>query len=306
MQEAEAELKQLLELAPKLTEPNLLMAQILLGQHKGEEAATYLQAALRSNPSHVGSNLLLGWHLAGKGQREQAMRPLETALSVNPNLPDTKFLLANLYAESRRLPEALSLAIDLQRAEPRSVRPWVLTGALLVAQQNPRGAIDAYEKALKIDANSVEAHRGLGQAYERLGQNDRAEQSYRRALAVKANDVMSLNNLAWILSEIKKKPDEALPFAMKAERLAPTLASVIDTLGWIHYRRQSYPEAEKFLTQAAERAPSDAAVRFHLGMTYAKLGRTSDAVSALRRAGQLDPKLADRENINQLIKDLES
>jgi len=93
---------------------------------------------------------------------------------------------------------------------------------------------------------------------------------------------------------------------MKAERLAPQLAWVMDTLGWIHYRRQSYADAERILTQAAERAPSDGVVRFHLGMTYAKLGRTNDAVSALRRAAQLDPKLADRENIEQLIKDLGS
>jgi len=47
-----------------------------------------------------------------------------------------------------------------------------------------------------------------------------------------------------------------------------------------------------------------APVRFHLGMTYAKLGRPQDAVSALRRAAQLDPKLAERENIAQAIKDL--
>lgn len=304
--EAEAELRQLLPLAPMLAEPNVLLAQILLRQHKEEEAAIYLRAALRSNPSHVTSNLLLGQYLAGKGQREQAIRLLETALSVNPNLPAAKYLLAGLYTESRRLAEALTLARDLQRAEPKSVRSWLLTGTLLIDQQNPRGAIDAFEKALTIDANSVEAHRGLGQGYERLGQIDRAEQSYRRALKVKGNDVISLNNLAWILSEIKKKPDEALPFAMKAQQVAPQHASVIDTLGWIHYRRQAYAEAEKFLTQAVEGAPSDAVVRFHLGMTYAKLGRAQDAVSALRRAAQLDPQLADRENIGQLIKDLGS
>ncbi len=306
MKEAEAELRQLLELAPKLPEPNFQLAQILLAQGKEEEAANYLRAALRGNPAHVGSNVLLARYLASKGQREQAMPLLQTALSVNPNLPDAQFLLANLYAQSGRLPEALSLAKDLQRVEAKSARPWVLTGAVLVAQQNPRGAIDSFEKALKIDVNSVEAHRGLGQAYRLLGQNDRAEPSFRRALALNGNDVTSLNDLAWILSEIKKKPDEALPLAMKAERLAPQLAWVIDTLGWIHYRRQSYADAEKILTQAAERAPSNGVVRFHLGMTYAKLGRTNDAVSALRRAAQLDPKLADRENIEQLIKDLGS
>lgn len=169
-----------------------------------------------------------------------------------------------------------------------------------------RAAIGAFETSLKMNANSVQAYRGLGQAYALLGQNDRAEESYRRALKLDGNDVVSLNDLAWILVEIRKKPDEALPLAVKAERLASRSGTAIDTLGWIHYRRQSYAEAEKLLMQAAERNPSSGPIRFHLGMTYAKLGRKTDAVSELRRAAQLDPKLADREKIDQLIKGLES
>jgi cytochrome c-type biogenesis protein CcmH/NrfG len=39
-------------------------------------------------------------------------------------------------------------------------------------------------------------------------------------------------------------------------------------------------------------------------MAYAKLGRKDDAVSALRRSAQLDPKLAQRERIEDLIKEL--
>jgi cytochrome c-type biogenesis protein CcmH/NrfG len=39
-------------------------------------------------------------------------------------------------------------------------------------------------------------------------------------------------------------------------------------------------------------------------MTYAKLGRKGDAVSSLRRASQLDPKLAQAERITDVIKEL--
>jgi tetratricopeptide (TPR) repeat protein len=303
--EAEAELRQLLALAPKPAEPNFLMAQILLGQNKEEEAVSHLRAALRGNPAHVGSNILMGRYLASKGQTGQAIISLEAALRVNPNIPSAQLVLARLYAESGRLPEALRLAQELQRVDPKAVEPRILTGVVLVAQQNPRAALEAFEQALKINARSVEAHRGVGQAYQLLGQFDKAEEGYRRALSLDGNDVTSLNDLAWILLEVRKKPEEALPLAVKAERLAPQLASVIDTLGWVHYRRQSYAEAEKLLARAVERAPSNAVIRFHLALAYAKLGRKNDAVSTLRRAAQLDSKLADRENITQMIKDLE-
>ena len=306
MKEAEGALKQVLELAPTLAESNYLMARILFGQNKEDEAAPYLRAALRSNPSHVGSNILLGGYLVAKGQREQAMRPLELALSVNPNLAEAKLLLANLYAQSGRFSDALGLVQDLHRADPKAARPLVLIGALQLAGQNPRAAIDAFEKSLKLNAHSIEARRGLGQAYFLLGEHDRAEASYREALKLEGNDVVSLNDLAWILVEVRGKPDQALPLAAKAQQLAPNVGGVIDTLGWIHYRRESYGEAETLLLQAAERAPSNGLIQFHLGMTYAKLGRKDDAASAFRRAVKLDPKLADREKIDQRIKELES
>jgi len=106
--------------------------------------------------------------------------------------------------------------------------------------------------------------------------------------------------------EIRGRPDEALPLAEKAEQLAPQLGWVIDTVGWIHYKRQSYADAERTLLRAAEKAPANGQVQFHLGLTYQKLGKKSDALSALRRAAKLDPKLAERERIDQIIKGLDT
>jgi len=53
-----------------------------------------------------------------------------------------------------------------------------------------------------------------------------------------------------------------------------------------------------------KRAPANGTVRFHLGLAYMSLGRTADAVSTLRRAAQLDPKLARSEKIDDFIKQL--
>jgi len=63
-------------------------------------------------------------------------------------------------------------------------------------------------------------------------------------------------------------------------------------------------DAEKALARASEHAPNNGQIQYHLGMTYAKLGKKSDAVSTLRRAAQLDPKLSQAEKIPDLIKEL--
>ena len=173
-----------------------------------------------------------------------------------------------------------------------------------MAQQKPREALDAFSAALRLQPDVFEALRGQGEAYEALGQVDRAVESYRRALALNGEDPVALNNLAWVLSEHRKKPDEALPLAQKAVQRAPQAPEMLDTLGWVQYRRGAYAEAEKALAQAAERAPNSGITQYHLGMAYSRLGRKADAVSALRRAAQLDPKLAQAERIEAVIKGL--
>src|SRR5438094_502464 len=315
----------LLTAQPRLVVAQQIRGRAHLGKGDGRAALRDFQEVVRASPKSAPAQFYLAESYVLLGRKQEAEAAYRESIKLEPGFGLARRNLAALRGEKPdegseqqemdRLRRVIAadpkdvgarelLARDLQQTEPRSVRTWVLTGAVLVAQDNPRDAVDAFGKALKIDGESVEAYRGLGQALGLLGQYDRAEQSYRKALAIRDHDLISLNNLAWMLSEIRKKPDAALPFAVRAQQLAPQSASVIDTLGWIHYRRQSYAEAEKLLILAAERAPSDSAVRFHLGMTYAKLGRPQDAVSALRRAAQLDPKLAERENITQAIKDL--
>jgi tetratricopeptide (TPR) repeat protein len=115
---------------------------------------------------------------------------------------------------------------------------------------------------------------------------------------------VALNNLAWLLTEVRKRPDEALPLATRAEQLAPRSAETLDTLGWVHYRRGDFTLAQKTLQRAAEQAPGNAAIQYHLGMAFSRLGQRDQAVSALRLAAQADPQLAQREKISQLIKEL--
>jgi len=280
------------------------MAQILLQQGNLDEAANHLRATLRANPSHVGAHALLGRYLEQKGQPGQAQAEYEAALRVNPNLADVKLQLGLLYVKNGRFPEALRIARELEQSDPKSAAPPLLKGFALMAQNNPQAAVEAFNTALKLKPDLLDARRALGQAYQQLGQFDRAEENYRRALAINDKDVASLNNLAWLLAEQRKKLDEALPLAVKADQLAPASPEVLDTLGWIQYRRGSYEEAEKSLTRAADKAPNNGTIRYHLGMAYARLGRRDDAVSALRRAAQLDPKLAESEKINDVIKEL--
>ena len=291
-------------MAPAHVGGNLLMARLRFAQGRADDAVTHLRAALRTNPNDLEANVTLARYLYRQNRREEARPLFETALRINPNLPDVKYDLGILYAQSGRLPDAMRLAEELAKALPKDPLPLTLKGQILLAQGNVKPAGDAFSAAIALGGNVAAAHRGLAQVQASQGLTDRAIEQYRKALALQDNDPITLNNLAWLLLESKNQPDEALPLATKAYQIAPRSGEIADTLGWIHYRRGAYLDAEKALAQAEQHAPGSAQIKYHLGMTYAKLGKRTDAVSSLRRAAQIDPKLAQAEKIADLIKEL--
>jgi tetratricopeptide (TPR) repeat protein len=299
--EAEAEIKALLDMAPTHLGGNLLMARLRFEQGRADDAVTHLRAALRTNPNNLEANMILARYLYRQNRREEARPLLERALRVNPNIPDVKFDLGVLYAQTGRYQDAMRLVDELAKSHPKSPLPPTLKGQILLAQRNVKPAADAFSAAIALGGNVAAAHRGLAQTLEAQGLTDRAIEHYRKALA-QSNDVIALNNLAWLL--VEKQPDEALALATKAHELAPRSGEVADTLGWIHYRRGAYLDAEKALAQAEQQSPGNAQIKYHLGLTYAKLGKKTDAVSTLRRAAQIDPKLAQSAKIADLIKEL--
>ena len=304
--EAKEQLKAILDVAPGHPAANLLMAGLAMSEGKRDEAAKYARWVLRSKPSDIDANVFMAQYLLQANRRDEAAKHLETALQVNPTLLGVKLQLAAIYAGQDRFDDAMRLAREVQKTEPKNPGLPIVMGMVLVGQKKPQEAIEAFNQALAVKSDLGDAHRGLGQAYEQLNQTDKAVAAYQRAIAINGNDAASLNNLAWILSEARKSPDEALPLVTRAEQLAPDAPEVLDTLGWVRYRLGAFAEAEKALRKAAERAPNNGAIQFHLGMAYARTGKRSEAVSALRQAAKLDPKLRETERLDALVRQLEA
>ncbi|WP_367268221.1 tetratricopeptide repeat protein [uncultured Thiohalocapsa sp.] len=64
----------------------------------------------------------------------------------------------------------------------------------------------------------------------------------------------------------------------------PGVASFLDTLGWVYYRRGEYQRAAEVLERAQASEESTPQRQFHLGMTYLKLGRIEEARPLLTAA----------------------
>jgi cytochrome c-type biogenesis protein CcmH/NrfG len=105
----------------------------------------------------------------------------------------------------------------------------------------------------------------------------KAAAHYQALLAVDPNNVVALNNLAWIGGETGDA--KALAYAERAAKLAPQSASVLDTLGTLLVRQGETNRGLEYLAKARELAPA----RFDVRLSYARALVVSGQTDAARK-----------------------
>jgi Tfp pilus assembly protein PilF len=137
----------------------------------------------------------------------------------------------------------------------------------------------------------VSARLLLGKVEELARNYPIALEQYRKAVELDKGNVQALNDLAYLLAEYGKQPDEALKFAQKAGELAPDSPVVADTLGWVLYRKALYTSAIPYLEHAASVEPTGLH-KCHLALAYIKSGNQQKGQQMLTAALQMDPSLS--------------
>lgn len=104
--EAEAQLRQEIQLDPGRALPYMRLAAISLKVHRPEAALTDAQRAVELDPQTAGAHELFGRALLDLGRIEPAVKELETAARLAPNYPEVHFHLARAYAKAKQPSQA--------------------------------------------------------------------------------------------------------------------------------------------------------------------------------------------------------
>jgi tetratricopeptide (TPR) repeat protein len=113
----------------------------------------------------------------------------------------------------------------------------------------------------------------LGAIYERQKLYDRAEEEFKKVLAVNPKDAPVLNYYGYMLGDLGIRLDEAQSLVERALKEEPYNGGYLDSLGWIYFKENRAVDAEAMLRKALARESHDPTIHAHLGDVYAKLGR---------------------------------
>ncbi len=201
-----------------------------------------------------------------------------------PDSAELHILFANLMLSSNQPEKALEAYKIAQELDPQNPRPYAMSALILNKQGKTEQAITEYKDLLAKQPDAIGAYMGLGAIYEQTGRADLAKEEYMKALKINQNFAPAANNLAWMIAD-GPDPDlgEALRLAMTAKQELPNNPNIIDTLGWVHYKRKSFSLARNEFAQAVEKDEKNPILRYHLALALYGEEKRAEAIKEMQK-----------------------
>ncbi len=183
-----------------------------------------------------------------------------------------------------------------------AIHMWSKIGEVNRVKGDANAAIRAGEKARSIDPHNFEALAFLALAYDSAGRQQDARRVYDEALQVDPNNLVMLNNYAYLLAQSGGNLDQALSFAQRAMQSRPGIPEVMDTVGWIYLKKQLPDNALEMFQKIVSERPNNPTYRLHLAMALDQKGDRNGAKKQLQLALQNNPRPEDKDAIERMLK----
>jgi len=186
--------------------------------------------------------------------------------------------------------EALKYLAQAIAMDPKHADSYKLMGLLQFRKKNYPECVAAYEKYLGFNPADSETLANLGISYEFMGQPDKAEAGYKKAIELDGN-ANACFGLAKLCLEQKRFP-EAEDYAGRAVAKSPKSAAAHNLMGVVFNQQKKYQEAAASFERGLLLAPDDVNVSVNLGVALINCREYAKARKVLEQAL---PRIEDPE-----------
>ncbi len=284
-------LKVLCELNPNNVEAVSFLANTYVNTNEPAKAVSFLQNILtKCNESNTRAyNITLAAAMYKVGDREEALTKLNLLMAEVPE--DSSPLLAQAYLlrDARLWGELQDKTLSWYQQHPEHSLALITIAGNLISNESMESKKVSEELLRAVIKNNPENTQSLYSLAVLLGMTGRSDEAadiYRKILDIEPENIVAINNLAWILCENQAQPQQALELAKKGLQQNPDYIDLIDTRGMIYFRLGNFKEAVEDFSRCVELypelSPQSAVSRFHLAKAYAGLKNNVRAVGYLK------------------------
>ncbi len=246
------------------------------------------------------------------GRTELANKAIEEYRQAIDADPTSEYLtagLAELYAKTGRIRDAVMEAQDILKRDPNNLEAHKLLGRIYLRSlgdiQSGNGsqnvlklAIEQYEQIIKIEPDSVDDHLLLGRLYKVNNDLQKAESEFKTALKLQPDSEEAVTTLALLYTEEGDSTRAAQ--VLSAVPDASRSAKLYSVLGYTYEQQKEYlmndGQSEAALEQykvIADANPEDAQTYVRIAEIYRRGGKFDLALENLKKAQSMVPDSID-------------
>lgn len=233
---------------------------------------------------------------------EYADKAIEEYKLALENDPDSAYLnagLAELYAKTGRIREAVLEAQDIIKRDPNNIDARKLLGRIYLrslgdmqsgtqSQEVLKLAIDQFQQIVTLDPKSVEDHLLLGRLYRLNNDLLKAENEFKTAVKLEPDSEEALTSLAYLYTEEGDaargvKTLEAVPDADRSARL-------YSALGYTYEQKHEYKKAVGAYQRSVELDKENLDSVRGLAQNLMNDGQTDAALEQYKAIAEADPQ----------------
>jgi choline-sulfatase len=257
-----------------------------------QTAIRELTALLADDPGMLVARRTRAVAYEAAGRYEDAVRDLRALEKEGALSAEDAVVLGDSLRMAGHGREAIEVLERTARANPKFAQPWLSIGAVHFARQAFMEAAAAYEKALSIEPDQVEALRGLADIALVGDRLDEAKTRYSHILEIDQGDAGALAKLG-VVTARTGRADEAIALFQKSVERDPKNADANLYLAGALASNGRPAEAVPYFERALAAGPRAPMALNGLGLTRLALGDRPGAAAAFRESLSLDPRQPD-------------
>lgn len=278
LESARDQFDQLVDAAPDSAEIQIVVGLLNVQLEDYSAAGAHFRKALEIGVKDAGQvQIYLGQVAERMKKNDEALEWYAKVLADSQQYLDAQLRSAVLVAKDGNLELARQKIKAIPDLTQEQQVVAIQTEASLLGQaKRTQEAFEVLRDAVETMPNSPELIYDYAMMAERVQRFDVMEKELRKLILIKPDMGHAYNALGYSLADRNERLDEAQKLIEKALSLSPSDHFILDSMGWVKYRRGQLSQAVEYLRRAYK-AQSDPEIAAHLGEVLWHKGQHDEA-----------------------------
>lgn len=312
-----------------------ILSQYYISTNQYDKAFEQLELLDEASEDSVQVKLKMALILIEKKIYDRAIAKLEEILTIAPDSDKVRFYLSAVHEEKREYKEALAhylkiesdssyyeesrlhaaylskllgktdqgLAYLKEFVPSKSDNPqvFIFMAQLYEDKNDLKNSLATLNSAQEKFAGSPVVHYHLGVLQDKMNLKAEMMVSMKKVIELEPEHAQALNYLAYSWAEMGVQLDKAELYARRAVSKEKNDPYILDTLGWVLYKRGDYKKAVEVLEKAHKMQSDVSIIAEHLGDVYSKLNQPEKAVEFFTKAQTVEADSKRKEELEAKV-----